>query len=64
VRKDPNNVLAMARPVAVIVAGLGEEGKLRALDLAYTVRQAVIAYAQRLAEEPAARRPSSSWRRR
>jgi CHAT domain-containing protein/pimeloyl-ACP methyl ester carboxylesterase len=50
VRKDPNNVLAMARPLAVIVAGLGEEGKLRALDLVYTVRQAVIAYAQRLAE--------------
>ena len=52
VRKDPANVLAMARPVAVIVAGLGEEGKLRSLDLAYTVRQAVLAYAQRLAEQP------------
>jgi len=51
VRKDPNNVLAMARPLAVIVAGLGEEGKLRAVDLVYTVRQAVIAYAQRLAEK-------------
>ena len=49
-RKDPDNVLAMARPLAVIVAGLGEEGKLRATDLVYTVRQAVIAYAQRLAE--------------
>ena len=43
-------MLAMARPLAVIVAGLGEEGKLRAVDLVYTVRQAVIAYAQRLAE--------------
>ena len=53
IRKDPNNVLAMARPLAVILAGLGEEGKLRAIDLAYTVRQAVIAYAQRLAEQPA-----------
>ena len=53
VRKDPNNVLAMARPLAVIVAGLGEEGKLRSVDLAYSVRQAVIAYAQRLAEQPA-----------
>jgi tetratricopeptide (TPR) repeat protein len=52
VRKDPDNVLAMARPLAVIVAGLGEEGKLRAVDLAYTVRQAVIAYAQRMAEQP------------
>ena len=40
----------MARPLAVVVAGLGEEGKLRAVDLVYTVRQAVIAYAQRLAE--------------
>jgi len=50
IRKDPTNVLAMARPLACIVAGLGEEGKLRALDLVYTVRQAVIAYAQRLAE--------------
>ncbi len=53
VRKDPNNLLAMARPLAVIVAGLGEEGKLRSIDLAYSVRQAVIAYAQRLAEQPA-----------
>ena len=50
IRKDPDNVLAMARPLAVIVAGLGEEGKLHASDLVYTVRQAVIAYAQRLAE--------------
>jgi len=50
VRKDPENVLAMARPLAVVVTGLGEEGKLRAVDLVYTVRQAVIAYAQRLAE--------------
>ena len=36
-----------------IVAGLGEEGKLRAVDLIYTIRQAVIAYAQRLAESEA-----------
>ena len=56
-------MLAMARPLAVIVAGLGEEGKLRAVDLVLTVRQAVLAYAQRLAEQPA-RRPSSSSRRR
>ena len=53
VRQDPDNVLAMARPLAVVVAGLGEEGKLRAVDLAWTVRQAVIAYAQRLAEQAA-----------
>src|ERR1017187_7839494 len=43
----------MARPLAVIVAGLGEEGKLRAVDLAWTVRQSVLAYAQRLAEQAA-----------
>ena len=33
-----------------IIVGLGEEGKLRAADLAQSVRQAVIAWAQRLAE--------------
>jgi CHAT domain-containing protein len=54
-REDPDNVFDMARPMAVIVAGLGEEGKLRAVDLVYTVRQAVLAYAQRAAEkDPAA----------
>ena len=50
-RKDPNNVFAMARPKAVVVAGLGEEGKLRASELVYSVRQAVLAYAQRVSEE-------------
>jgi len=50
-RKDPNNVFAMARPQAVVVAGLGDEGKLRARELVYTVRQAVLAYAQRVAEQ-------------
>jgi hypothetical protein len=54
VRQDPANVLAMARPQAAIVAGLGEEGKLTAGELVATVRQAVIAYAQRLAELPQA----------
>ena len=54
----------MARPRAAIVVGLGEEGKLRATDLVYTVRQAVLAYAQRLSEQARARRPSSSWPRR
>ncbi len=53
IRKDPENVLAMARPLAVIVAGLGEEGKLRAVDLSWSVRQAALAYAQRLAEQAA-----------
>ncbi|MEO8806415.1 MAG: CHAT domain-containing protein, partial [Burkholderiaceae bacterium] len=50
-RKDPENPFVMARPQAVIVAGLGDEGKLRASELVYTVRQAVLAYAQRVAEE-------------
>jgi tetratricopeptide (TPR) repeat protein len=49
-REDPDNVFDMARPSAAVVAGLGEEGKLRAVDLVYTVRQAVLAYAQRVAE--------------
>ena len=49
-RANPANPLEMARPLAAVVVGLGEEGKLRAVDLAYSVRQAVLAYAQRLAE--------------
>jgi len=50
-REDPDNVFDMARPRAVIVAGLGEEGKLDTTALVYTVRQAVLAYAQRVYEE-------------
>ncbi len=50
-RRDPENPFVMARPQAVIVAGLGDEGKLRASELVYTVRQAVLAYAQRVAEQ-------------
>ena len=50
-REDPDNVFDMARPRAVIVAGLGEEGKLGTTELVYTVRQAVLAYAQRVYEE-------------
>lgn len=49
-RNNPENPLEMARPMAAIVVGLGEEGKLRVVDLVYTVRQAVLAYAQRLSE--------------
>ncbi len=52
-RADPDNPWRLPRPEAVIVAGLGEEGKLRASDLVQTVRQAVIAWAQRAAEGPA-----------
>ena len=40
----------LPRPKAVIVVGLGEEGKLRHMDLVGTVRQAVITWSQRLAE--------------
>jgi len=36
----------------VVVVGMGEEGKLRTLDLVFSVRQAVLAYAQHLAERP------------
>ena len=49
-RRNPDNPFEMARPMAVVVAGLGEEGKLKAVDLVFTVRQAVLAYAQRLSE--------------
>jgi pimeloyl-ACP methyl ester carboxylesterase/tetratricopeptide (TPR) repeat protein len=41
------------RPEAVIVAGLGPEGELRAVDLVHTVRQAVIEWSQRESEKPA-----------
>ena len=40
----------MPRPQAVIIVGLGEEGKLRPADLVQSVRQAVIGWAQRMAE--------------
>lgn len=43
---DRDNPWRLPRPQAVIVAGLGEEGKLRAADLLHTVRQAVLAWAQ------------------
>ena len=38
------------RPRAVIVAGLGQEGKLRSSDIVHTVRQAVIAWVERQVE--------------
>jgi tetratricopeptide (TPR) repeat protein len=44
----------LPRPEAVIVVGLGEEGKLTASALAQTVRQGVVAWAQRAAEKPGA----------
>jgi triacylglycerol esterase/lipase EstA (alpha/beta hydrolase family) len=39
------------RPHGVVVAGLGDEGALRELDLVTSVRQAVLAWAQRSAED-------------
>lgn len=50
---NPRNVLDMPRPAAVVVLGLGQEGELRSNDLAFSVRQAVLAYAQRASEAPA-----------
>ena len=46
----PESPAGLPRPKAVIVVGLGEEGKLKAADLANSVRQAVIAWAQRMIE--------------
>jgi CHAT domain-containing protein len=40
-----------ARPEAVIVVGLGQEGDLRPAQLSMTVRRAVVAWAQRVAED-------------
>jgi tetratricopeptide (TPR) repeat protein/pimeloyl-ACP methyl ester carboxylesterase len=51
-RGDPDYPLRLPRPEAVVVAGLGAEGKLKANELVKTVRQAVIAWAQREAEKP------------
>lgn len=50
-RQDPDNRLQMARPQAALVVGLGEEGTLSTTSLAFSVRQAVLAYAQRLSEQ-------------
>lgn len=49
-RRDPNNPWRLPRPQSVIVVGLGDEGKLREQALALSVRQGVIAWAQRAAE--------------
>ena len=50
---DPNNPWQPPRPRAVIVVGLGEEGKLGPTDLVHSVRQATIAWAQQTAETSA-----------
>jgi CHAT domain-containing protein len=51
-RQDPASPYALPRPPNVVVAGMGEEGKLQNADLTHTVRQAVMAWAQRVAETP------------
>ncbi len=47
---DPLNPWRAPQPQSAIVVGLGEEGKLTEQQLAHTVRQGVIAWAQRVAE--------------
>lgn len=51
-RSDPDNPWRTPQPAQVVVAGLGEEGKLGEADLVRTVRQAVVAWVQRRAEDP------------
>lgn len=53
-RQQPDNPWQAPRPEAVVVVGLGEEGKLRGSELANSVRRAVIAWSQRMSEKPAA----------
>lgn len=48
---DPDREALTPRPEAVIVVGLGQEGDLRPGDLAGSVRRAVLAWAQRVAEK-------------
>jgi triacylglycerol esterase/lipase EstA (alpha/beta hydrolase family)/CHAT domain-containing protein len=50
-RRDPESPRQMPWPESVVVVGLGEEGKLRAMDLIQAVRQATIAWAQRVTEK-------------
>jgi hypothetical protein len=52
-RRNPVDPFFLPRPEAVIVAALGEEGMLAAAELTVAVRQATMAYAQRLSEHGA-----------
>lgn len=49
-RRDPGNPWREPRPHGVLVVGLGEEGELREAELSASVRQGVLAWAQRQAE--------------
>jgi CHAT domain-containing protein len=51
-QRDPGNPWRAPRPLSAIVVGLGEEGKLGEKDLVHSVRQAVLAWSQRAAEDP------------
>ena len=51
-RSDPDNPWRTPQPAQVVVAGLGDEGKLTEAELIRTTRQAVIAWVQRRAEDP------------
>ncbi len=48
--RDSSNPWRAPRPLSAIVVGLGDEGKLHERELAVSVRQGVIAWAQRVAE--------------
>ena len=63
IHHNSSDPFVLPRPEAVVVVGLGEEGALRATDLTQAVRQAVLAYAQRLSETAylTARRLAVSW---
>jgi len=47
---DPDNPWRIPRPEAVVVVGLGEEGKLRHSDLVASVVQGVLAWSKRVAD--------------
>ena len=51
-RQDPDSPLALPRPPHVVVVGLGPEGKLKSTSITQTVRQATLAWAQRVTEAP------------
>lgn len=50
-RIDPDNPWREPRPHSVLVVGLGDEGELREAELAISVRQGVLSWAQRQAEK-------------
>ena len=52
-KRDPQNPWRAPQPGHVVVVGLGEEGKLTERALTHTVRQGVIAWVQRMSEDPA-----------